>query len=1263
MVFVKPTVGFHRFALSAYKSLNHGVAGALVAASQSSNASQNNNVHPKAYLNKLGKTNQHAAYGTHAGASIRAHESDHVDSNLAQYYDAWQKTQKVGELRDWQQFQFPKRIGYSLEESGAAKDAKDVDSAVIEDDVLDEAEAVPLRGTLKRSYTTSAVDNFSKAIDNETAEALAFAQLNETIAEEITKTKQEAEIAAGLRSDIDSPESAATSISDIDYYAQQLDELVRTQQYAKIPASFEGMLRSGVKQPSPLAYRALMTSAVELTHGKHQKVPRVLEVYSDMIRRRVSPDAETYSIIVNLLAGRALDASATKEALEERANRYGGLDAENRFLFRSDELEYAIYTEDQSLSIALRTFATASSTTAFSSQSYSLLINACARQGRLSEMVRLYEHMANAQVVPQPSIFPAMINAFGAIGDLRHVVEAYDEYKELAIANDSGLNDISRVDAQVYSALIKAYASAEHMPGAQKFLAQIEAEEVNEFKRQALRDTILVEAFLPASLQAGNYDSALDLTTKVSPAASAHALNKITIATADANNMSASNKAFTALAKTDVDLAPSAMAMLAMYIRNAKLEAAEPFWRVLETSTPSLSFIEPSTMRAIALIGVGHAVPGLHQTRQMWGRIRDARSSASISHDVVERIEEAIEILGQFALNSGKPMHAEAVIELLRMMVDNGALVNGLAEHLVATFGPEQISRLLPADICLLIKIQSRMILDESAPEIAGPARFACLLEHVVSKSILPDVSTEDLIEKTLINVDRGDLSRLWNSYRYPVVEQISPLATFAPFHAPPPPMPVQPAFDDSFDPYAGRTDNKGSVAITDLLEKAHGKSATHLNEALAKFRNIRRAGRHPRFFAYAKLITAAAKENQLDLAHNIVEMAKQDVPYVPQYRVVRYGWVTILDSMLAACLTVGRRDLAARYHQDLLDMGAAPSANTYGLYITTLKDNTKTFDEATEAVKIFLRAKSEGVEPSSFFYNALIGKLGKARRIDDCLFYFAEMRNLGVRPTSVTYGTIVNALVRVSDEKFAEEIFEEMEGCANYKPRPAPYHSLMQYFLTTKRDRSKVLSYYERMRAKGIQPTMHTYKLLIDTHATLEPVNMAAGEAVLKQMRAAGDYPEAVHFASLIHAKGCVQHDVAGARALFDSVVADSRIRLQPCLYQALFESLVANHQVTEAEALLEDMAARRVEMTPYIANALIHGWTLEMDLPRAQQAFQRVRLADREPSTYEAMVRAHLAVEDRDGAKSVVREALSRGYPVAVSAKISDLVGGVLN
>lgn len=229
-----------------------------------------------------------------------------------------------------------------------------------------------------------------------------------------------------------------------------------------------------------------------------------------------------------------------------------------------------------------------------------------------------------------------------------------------------------------------------------------------------------------------------------------------------------------------------------------------------------------------------------------------------------------------------------------------------------------------------------------------------------------------------------------------------------------------------------------------------------------------------------------------------------------------------------------------------------------------------------------------------------------------------------------------------------------------NYKARPAPYNSLMQFFLTTKRDKSKVLAYYERMKSKGIQPTNHTYKLLIDTHATLEPINMEAAEAVLDVIRSTGQSPEAVHYSSLIHAKGCNMHDMDGARVVFDSVMADSSIRPQACLYQALFESMVANHHVVETELILRDMAARRVEMTPYIANTLIHGWANELNIEKAKEIFASVGREKREPSTYEAMTRAYLAVEDRASANTIVHEMLSRGYPSAVSNKILELLGG---
>jgi hypothetical protein len=133
------------------------------------------------------------------------------------------------------------------------------------------------------------------------------------------------------------------------------------------------------------------------------------------------------------------------------------------------------------------------------------------------------------------------------------------------------------------------------------------------------------------------------------------------------------------------------------------------------------------------------------------------------------------------------------------------------------------------------------------------------------------------------------------------------------------------------------------------------------------------------------------------------------------------------------------------------------------------------------------------------------------------------------------------------------------------------------------------------------------------------------------------------------------------GARALFDRVIAERSIRPQPCLYQALFEAMVANHQVAATEPLLEDMVSRGVELTPYIANSLIHGWAaLAQDINKAEAIFARVPESKREPSTYEAMTRAYLVTDMRDRAVGVVNEALARGYPSAVAGKIMDLIGG---
>ncbi|KAF3035018.1 hypothetical protein E8E12_005567 [Didymella heteroderae] len=1264
------------------KGFTHGYAQSVVAG-----VSQNN---PLATLQhdryRKGHKQQYAFASNSTTSAIKALDNarahEHQDSGLAAYYTAWQKTQKTDD-KEWSQYQFRKLIEYDPKH--ASKDAAEAKAAEVA--VEEAAEPTPARAGVNRAYSTSQVEDFKKAVSDVQAEEIALAQVDEAIAQEAAKIRaandaiKEAETqlspiqertttpanvsdAANSATLIYTPPSSLlpSPFDEIEEYTAQLEKLAANRKYAEIPAVFESMLLDGVK-PSATAYNYLLSAAINLPRARHQVVPKALDVYSDMLRRRVAPDTATYTALIELLSVRSLEVVSMTQVYEEKRLRYGGLEEEGKFMLQSNETDYAILAEDGSLGVAVKLFDAAIKVEAgqkFSERTYRLLVTACAEGERVEDMVRIYSHMESRKVTPAGDMFVPMIHAFGKSGDLRSAVECFDEYKALAVANDNGSVQLVRKDKDVYAALIKAYASCDRMEGGQKFLSKVEAALIEADDITSLRDIVGLKALLPTWLNNGSFKEAFaHASESLSPQAQHIAMAAICIKAADRDVMDIATEAFDAL-PAEVDLARPAMAMGAMHIRNGNIEAAEIFWRMLELSPTKSDFIEPTAMHGIALIGSGQAERGLRQGRQMFDRIRDTQSGSQAKMEIVEHIDEAIEVMGQFMMKRGIFLPPRASMELMWTMTENGGLVTPVAHHLLSGMGPEAIAQLNFDDITLLMQVQSGIILQSAEVDAAHAARFAHLLEVITSAGMPVNKTTSGLVEQALAALDRGDLQHRWYSYKHPAPESMYSPAPFAAYPAPAPVAPAVPTFEDQYDPYAASTDNKGSVAITELLEKTHGRTASHLNEALMKFKNMRRAGRHPRFFTYAKLIAAAAKEDRLSLAHDILNLAKQDVPLLPQYRIVRYGWVTILDAMVAACLTCGQHDLAARYHQDLLDMGAAPTANTFGLYITTLKESTKTFDEATEAVKIFLRAKSEGVEPSSFLYNALIGKLGKARRIDDCLFYFSEMRSLGIRPTSVTYGTIVNALCRVSDEKFAEELFEEMESMPNYKPRPAPYHSMMQFFLTTKRDRSKVLAYYERMRAKRIEPTTHTYKLLIDTYATLEPLDMDAAERVLEQVRSAGAVPEAVHYSSLIHAKGCVAHDMDGARQLFDTVLADTRIRPQACLYQALFESMVANHQIETTDAVLADMRARRVEMTPYIANSLIHGWALAQNIEKAKAIYEAVPEARREPSTYEAMTRAYMAVEDRASAMQVVNEGLSRGYPAAVAGKILELVGG---
>lgn len=1298
------------------KTFTHGYAQSVVAATQSSYASSTTQFSPFGNYQsnrfvRPGTSHLHTAFYNASGSAAVASKigqatasTDGPDGGLAAYYDAWQKQQQTGANSEWKQFQFAKTIGWkaspvTIDEKGKHKreddlvrsevcgDRPELDhvygpSAVssthkggqdtitlnvaveIENDSADRRG--PVDGLPANGYESKEIGSFDSQADviNESSAGSAKSTSPSTVVSASSTVSNLSTSASEIL------ESVIEKDGDSNTLLHQIDDLHASERYTEVPPAFESMVKQGIR-PTVKSYNALLAAAIHVPKKRHQVIPTALGVYSDMLRRKVLPDTAFYTTLIQLLSRRAIEVFDMKASLNSKRLRFGGFNENDAFLFRSNEAEYDILAEDDALINAMRLF---NSSTAhwqsriYSPETYRLLVTACALHNRVDDMIRAYSHMESHNIIPIAKMFPPMIEAFAVSGDLSSAVDCYNEYKSLAIADDAGkLAIIDREDGQVYAAVVKAYALSGRTDGGTRFLAKIinSFDHVTNLRKQQLaviQDVITLNGMIQYHLESGNVSGALVTADASNLTNLSHGLAtaRICASAADHDEVDLATECYRKITTSNPEMKIADVAMLALHIRQGSVDKAREFWTALTSTEFDPSLIEPTVMYAIALIGSGHVDEGLMQAREAFSRIRMSKVFSITGIETAEQIDEGIELIGTFLANKAILPSPQASVNFLWAMIENGGLVSPTAEQLLSGLDPGSSNALSWQDLIFTLQLEAELLgKGKAVSDTDHTTRFVCFLESAMSSNIPLDERTSQLIENALAKLarDQPNLCLKWRAYQQSTTHQESIDLARMPIPSPSV-APIIP-LGDSLDPYGATTDHKGSTIIADELDAHNSKASAGLNEALVRFNGIRNAGRHPRYIVYAKLITAAAKEGQTNLMHDILRMARQDVPFLSGYPVVRHGWSAILDSMVGACLTTGNRTLATQYHQELLSIGAAPTANTFGLYITTLKESTKTSDEASEALKIFLQARTEGVEPSSFLYNALIGKLGKARRIDDCLFYFREMRSLGIRPTSVTYGTIVNALCRVSDERYAEEMFDEMESMPNYKPRPAPYNSLMQYFLTTKRDSAKVLAYYERMQAKGIEPTMHTYKLLIDTYATLDPINLTAAEGVLETIRASGKQPEAVHYASLIHAKGCVLHDMAGARQVFDQVLSKGQIRPQACVYQALFESMVANHCIAQTEEVLENMSSNRVEMTPYIANTLIHGWALVKNIAKSKAIYESVNIGKREPSTYQAIVRAFLTVEDRDSAMATVHEMMSRGYPSAVSNKVLELLG----
>ncbi|KAH9936884.1 uncharacterized protein BXZ73DRAFT_45087 [Epithele typhae] len=643
---------------------------------------------------------------------------------------------------------------------------------------------------------------------------------------------------------------------------------------------------------------------------------------------------------------------------------------------------------------------------------------------------------------------------------------------------------------------------------------------------------------------------------------------------------------------------------------------------------------------------------------------------------------------------SGASIPLSHLLQLSAVLTDAGSLVpQSLSESCLNAYALQRAS----PDLALSAKdweaLLDIVIASEADPAASVNTLVDDLLQHSVDITAFSD-HAQNLLARTLSSDDLNSaqlLAQLGEPYATRFAElqnarSASPSISSGSFEVQTPDD-VTPLLQSTFTP--GRIDAKQTEAVGEFFPTANKGLVL---KACDRLRSGAQKGIYPRPIVLARLISALGRLGELDRMAEVYDVSQAVLASMESQKSWQTtGWFLLEDHMVVGLAHAGDIDGAHVHRTRILQQGGVPSADAYGALILNVKDTT---DDTSNAMALFQESQALSVTPNIFMYNTVISKLAKARKADAAIQLFQEMRARGIQPSSVTYGAVIAACCRVGDAASAELLFQEMVAEPSFKPRVPPYNTMMQLYTHTKPDRARVLDYHNQMLSVGVQPTAHTYKLLMDAYGCIEPIDLPAMEKVFADLTA--DPAVAVqgtHWAALINAYGCVQKDLDKALATFEAIAAHpstaaSRTALPDAVvYESLINALVTLRQMDLAPKYLERLRDSGVHMTAYIANLLIKGYAATGDIEQSRAVFESLQDPQegvaaphnhvphqnkqpsatavpanapvyREPSTWEAIVRAELGNGERDRAVALLQRLQARMFPPAVYQRISGIM-----
>eukprot|EP00746_Dinoflagellata_sp_MGD_P120325 gnl/MRDRNA2_/MRDRNA2_55902_c0_seq2.p1 gnl/MRDRNA2_/MRDRNA2_55902_c0~~gnl/MRDRNA2_/MRDRNA2_55902_c0_seq2.p1 ORF type:complete len:406 (+),score=96.67 gnl/MRDRNA2_/MRDRNA2_55902_c0_seq2:87-1304(+) len=216
-----------------------------------------------------------------------------------------------------------------------------------------------------------------------------------------------------------------------------------------------------------------------------------------------------------------------------------------------------------------------------------------------------------------------------------------------------------------------------------------------------------------------------------------------------------------------------------------------------------------------------------------------------------------------------------------------------------------------------------------------------------------------------------------------------------------------------------------------------------------------------------------------------------------------------------------------------------------------------------------------------------MIKAYGQSHDVNRIWELWHEMASRGVKPTAITLGCMVDALVMNSRVDEAWTLVTEL--LANDELAPSVntviFSTVLKGFAMLKQT-DRVFAVHTEMVERKVQCNTITYNTMFDACARCGTMDRVP--KLLEDMRHSQAEPDIITYSTLV--KGfCLAGDVDRAFRVLEEMKSDGKFTPDEIMYNSLLDGCAKLHRVDETQKLLDDMEANGVNPSNYTLSILV--------------------------------------------------------------------------